>query len=95
MGTIFVLLLPGFAFLKTLYPSKVPIAASSENLDTVERVALSLGLSIALVAIDGLVLNYTPWGIRLMPITLSLLALTMVFATSGIIREYQTKSGTT
>jgi hypothetical protein len=92
MGTIFVLLLPGFAFLKTLYPAKVPIETLSENLVTVERIALNIGLSIALVAIDGLILNYTPWGIRLAPITLSLFVLTLVFAVAGIFREYQTKN---
>ena len=96
LGSIFVLFLPGFVCLKTLYPSKVPVATSSENLDTIERIALSIGLSIALTAVLGLILNYSPfWGIRLMPVTLSLLALTLIFATSGIIREYQTKSGAT
>jgi uncharacterized membrane protein len=73
-------ILLGFAFIKMLFPSKLPIATSSENLDTIERVALSLDLSIALVPIVGLILNYTPWGIRLTPITLSLLALTTFFA---------------
>ena len=48
-------------------------------------------VSIALVPIVGLILNYTPWGIRLTPITLSLLALTIVFATAAILREYQAK----
>ena len=60
-------------------------------MDTIERVALSLGMSLALVPIVGLILNYTPWGIRLTPITLSLLALTIVFATAAILREYQAK----
>jgi hypothetical protein len=92
VGTIFVLLLPGFVFLKTLYPAKIPIATSSENLDTVERIALSIGLSIALVAIDGLILNYTPWGIRLAPVTLSLFVLTLVFAVVGVFRQYQAKT---
>jgi uncharacterized membrane protein len=62
---------------------------SNENLETVERVALSLGMSIALAPIVGLLLNYTPWGIRLTPIVLSLLSLTLVFATAALIREYQ------
>jgi hypothetical protein len=92
LGTIFVLLLPGFAFLKTLYPSKLPVATSSENLDAIERIALSIGLSIALVAIVGLILNYSPWGIRLTPITLSLFGLTLVFAVVGVFREYQAKT---
>jgi Protein of unknown function (DUF1616) len=89
LGAIFVGFLPGYVFIKTLYPSKVPIPTSSENLDTIERIAFSLVLSIVFTAIVGLILNYTPWGIRLMPITLSLLALTMVFASTGLIREYQ------
>ena len=95
LGSIFVLFLPGFVFLKTLYPSKVPVATSSENLGTIERISLSIGLSIALTAVTGLILNYSPWGIRLLPVTLSLLALTLIFATSGIIREYQAKSVST
>ena len=90
-GAIFVGFLPGYVFIKTLYPSKVPISTSSENLEAIERIALSLGLSIALVAIVGLILNYTPWGIRLIPITFSLLVLTLVFATASLLREYQAK----
>jgi uncharacterized membrane protein len=46
------------------------IKTSTENLDPIERIALSLGMSIALVPIVGLLLNYTPWGIRLTPIVL-------------------------
>ena len=45
-------------------------------------------MSLALVPITGLLLNYTPWGIRTTPITLSLLALTTAFAIAAIIREY-------
>jgi Protein of unknown function (DUF1616) len=92
LGTIFVLFLPGYTFLKLLYPTKVPIATSSDDLDTIERFALSIGLSIALTAIVGLILNYTPWGIRLAPITFSLLVSTIVFSIAGLIREYQAKA---
>jgi len=73
----------------------VPTKTSTESLDPIERIALSLGMSIALVPIIGLLLNYTPWGITLTPITLSLLALTTVFATAAILREHQTKTETT
>jgi hypothetical protein len=92
LGIIFVLFLPGFAFIKALFPAKVPIKTSSENMDTIERVALSFGMSLALVPIVGLILNYTPWGISLTPITLSLLSLTVVFATVAVLREYQAKA---
>jgi hypothetical protein len=91
LGIIFVLWLPGYAFIKALFPVQVPIKTSTENLDTIERIALSLGMSIALVPIIGLLLNYTPWGIRLTPIVLSLFALTLVFATAAVIREQQIK----
>jgi len=89
LGTIFVLWLPGYSFIKALFPTQVPIKTSKESLDTIERIALSLGMSLALVPIVGLLLNYTPWGIRLTPIVLSLLALTIVFSTVAIIREHQ------
>ena len=91
LGVIFVLFLPGFTFIKALFPTSVPTKTSSDNMDTVERVALSLGMSLALTPIIGLILNYTPWGITLTPITLSLLALTTVFATAAILREHQSK----
>ena len=83
LGTIFVLFIPGYTFIKALFPTK--------ELDNIERAALSMGMSIALVPITGLILNYTPWGIRTTPVTLSLLALTTIFATAAIIREHQTK----
>ena len=83
LGSIFVLCLPGYTFTKALFPEK--------ELDSVERVALSIGISLALVPIIGLLLNYTPWGVRLTSITLSLLALTLTFASAAIVREHQTK----
>ena len=89
LGAIFVLWLPGYTFIRALFPTKSLTKKSENNLDIVERIALSLGMSLALVPIIGLLLNYTPWGIRLTPIVLSLLALTLVFATIALIREHQ------
>ncbi|TRZ53358.1 MAG: DUF1616 domain-containing protein [Dehalococcoidia bacterium] len=84
LGSVFTLFLPGYTFIKALFPEK--------ELDNIERVALSIGMSLALVPITGLILNYTPWGIRTTPITISLLALTTIFATAAVIREHQTKT---
>jgi len=91
LGSVFVLYLPGYTFIKALFPTQVPFKTSSENLDSIERVALSVGMSIALVPLTGLFLNYTPWGIRTTPVTLSLLALTLIFATAAMIREHKSK----
>jgi len=81
LGFIFVLWLPGYTLIKVLFPTK--------ELDNTERTALSIGMSLALVPIIGLLLNCTPWGIRTTPITLSLLALTLTLATAAIMRERQ------
>jgi len=89
LGSIFVLWLPGYTFIKAFFPKSPTPKASEKNLDTIERIALSIGMSLALVPIVGLLLNYTPWGIRLTPIVLSLLALTVAFATAALLREYQ------
>jgi len=49
-----------------------------EGIDGIERVALSFGLSIAVVPLLGLVLNFTPWGIRLVPILVAVGGFTLV-----------------
>jgi hypothetical protein len=89
LGIILVLFLPGYTFIKALFPTTVPVKTSSESLDNIERIALSIGMSLALVPMVGLILYYTPWGIRLTPITLSLLALTAICATAALLREHQ------
>ena len=65
LGLPIVLFFPGYTLLAALFPRK-------ESLSYIERVALSFGVSIAVVPLIGLVLNYTPWGIRLYPIIISL-----------------------
>jgi hypothetical protein len=89
LGSVFVLWFPGYTFIKALFPTQVPIKTSSENLDSIERIVLSAGMNLALVPLTGLFLNYTPWGIRTTPVTLSLLILTLIFATAAVIREHQ------
>jgi len=73
LGLLLVLFFPGYVLLATLFPRR-------ESLDGIERVALSLGLSLALVPLLGLVLNFTPWGIRLTPIVTVLSLWTAAFA---------------
>jgi uncharacterized membrane protein len=89
LGLIFVLFLPGYTFIRMLFPYSVPFKTSSENLDNIERIALGIGLSLALTPIDGLILYFTPMGLGLVPTTLSLLALTVIFGLAALAREYQ------
>jgi hypothetical protein len=79
-GSVAVLFLPGYTLIEALYPKK-------EDLDNLERLALSIGLSLALVPLVGLLLNYTPWGIRLDPIVVSLSILDVCLALTGAYRK--------
>ncbi|MEG3057139.1 MAG: DUF1616 domain-containing protein [Methanoculleus sp.] len=72
-GVAMVLFIPGYALIAALFPAR-------DDLDGIERVALSFGLSIAVVPLIGLALNYTPWGIRLDPILASLTIFTLAMA---------------
>ena len=58
--------------------NSVTSSSGRGGIDGIERLALSFGLSIAVVPLIGLALNYTPWGIRLDPIVISLVLFTLV-----------------
>jgi uncharacterized membrane protein len=88
----FIFYLPGNTCIKALFPVTIPIKSTSENMESIERTALSLGMSLAITPIVGLILNYTPFGIRLASITISLFILTVAFATIGLFREFNAKS---
>jgi uncharacterized membrane protein len=57
-GLLLMLFFPGYTFIAALFPKK-------NQLSAVERLAFSLGFSIAIVALIGLTLNYSPIGVRL------------------------------
>lgn len=61
LGLAFVLLAPGYALQAALFPR-------ADELDGPERLALSFGLSVAVVPPMALLLDALPWGIRLWPI---------------------------
>jgi len=87
-GLVFILFLPGYTFMKMLFPHRVPFKTNSENMDAVERIILSLSLSLSLTPIVGLILYYTPLGFGIAAITLSLLTLTLILGTTALMREY-------
>ena len=73
LGLLLVLFLPGYSLVAALFPRK-------GDLDGIARIALSFGLSIAVVPLLGLALNYTPLGIRLVPVLLGLSLFTILLA---------------
>lgn len=75
LGIPFLLFFPGYALIAALFPKR-------ERMDGIERIALSFGLSVAVVPLIGLILNYTPLGIRLESILYSVAS--FIFVTSVI-----------
>jgi Protein of unknown function (DUF1616) len=80
-GGLLVLFLPGYALVELLY-------AKRNELEDLVRVALSIGLTLALAALIGLALNYTPFGIRLYPVEASLAIVTEIFLLGAVQRKH-------
>ena len=80
LGLPFMLFFPGYTLITALFPGK-------SGLQGIERLALSFGLSIAVMPLIGLILNYTPWGIRLHPILISLTVFIMTMCTIAFLRR--------
>jgi uncharacterized membrane protein len=66
-----VLFIPGYCLVVTLFPKK-------SDIDFIERIAISFGLSIAVVPLIGLGLNFTSRGLWLNSIVISLTFFTLM-----------------
>jgi len=82
VGSIMVLFLPGYSLVEALYPGE-------GELSPLERLALSIGLSLALVPLTGLILNYTPWGIRLNSTVTALATLITLLLLASAYRKFK------
>ncbi len=81
LGLVFVLFLPGYALVAAWFPR-------TESPSIVERLALSLGLSVAVVPLIGLVLNFT-WGVRPYPMLTALLIFIATMCCVALYRRWQ------
>ncbi|MDD1672422.1 MAG: DUF1616 domain-containing protein [Methanomicrobiales archaeon] len=75
-----ILFIPGYVLIAALFPG-------TDDIDLLERIALSFGLSIAIVPLIGLALNYTPWGIRLEPVVTALVLFTVLLTVTAVVRR--------
>jgi len=78
-----ILFIPGYALLAALFPD-------TADVDTIERIVLSLGASIVITPLIGLCLNFTSWGIRLDPLIFSLAAVIVILVIISVIRRNRT-----
>lgn len=81
LASIFVLYLPGFSVTEALFPKR-------SQLSSVERLALGIGLSMAIAPITGFVLDYSPWGIQIGPVTASLGGISLGLGLVAAYRKY-------
>ena len=86
MGIPFVLFLPGYTLLASIVPRK-------KILDSFESMGLSVGISIAASAFIGLILNVTPWGIRVYSVLVSVTSLVLITSAIAIYRRHRASPG--
>lgn len=82
LGLPVALFFPGYTLLAALFPKR-------SDFSTIERVALSLGVSVLVVALIGFILNYTPWGVRLYPV---LLANTLFIVLTSLVAVFRRRN---
>jgi uncharacterized membrane protein len=86
LGLVLVLFLPGYSLVAALFPGR-------DDPDGIERIALSFGLSIAVVPLLGLALNYTPFGIRVVPVLAGLSVFAVLVAVIADVRRCELTEG--
>lgn len=79
LGLPFLLFFPGYTLVSALFAKK-------ETISNLERIALSFGMSIAITGLLGLGLNYTPWGIKLNPILITITSFIVLMSIIAFIR---------
>ncbi len=80
-GSVLVLFLPGYSLLGFVYFKKT-------DLDQLTRASVSFVMSLALTTLVGLVLSFSPFGITLIPIALSIAAITVGLLLLTSLRKY-------
>jgi uncharacterized membrane protein len=82
LGLAMALGAPGYALAAAIFPRK-------GDLDGAARAGLSFGLSVAALPLLALALDALPWGIRPMPIAISLAAWIVCWDTVALVRRWR------
>lgn len=81
MASIFLMYLPGYALIHLLF-------SETTKLNELERFGLNIALSLIVVPLIGVILDYTYWGIRLPVLMTCVAAFTIVVAIAASVRAY-------
>lgn len=101
LGIPFLVFLPGYALVSALFPRRKDVETeqspeandafrTGSGIGGFERVALSVGTSVAINSMIGFLLNFTPWGIRLVPTLVGICSFTVVTAVVAAVRRLRT-----
>jgi uncharacterized membrane protein len=87
LAILLVFFLPGYVLMAALFPGS--LTPEKPQIDWIERIGLSFGLSIAVVPLLGLLLNFTPYGISFAPIVTTIALFTAGVGYAAIWRRMQ------
>jgi uncharacterized membrane protein len=76
-----VLFVPGYSFIAAFFPRK-------DDISSIERAALSFGLSTAILPLLALGLNYTDWGLSVQSVATSATLFILVATVSAYVRRH-------
>ena len=80
LGYLLLVFLPGYSLITALFPR-------IDDLGGIERITLSFGTSIGFVTLIGLILYYSPLGIKLIPILITLSTFTVSLSFVALFRR--------
>ena len=83
LGSVNVLFLPGYCVVKIVF--------LGEDITTNRQILYSIGVSVSLISILGLIMNYSPWGLHPAPLAIIEFLVILALSTIGIIREFNDK----
>ena len=102
LGLGFVLFVPGYVVVSALFPRRgpsateagettadaVPDSPAGSRISGVERVVLSVGMSLIVAPLVGVVLTVTPWGLQTVPFVVGLSLVTLLGTVAAAIRRW-------
>lgn len=87
---------PGYALVSLLYPDVPGDPATRDrqgwSLTTLERCGLAVAASVAIVPLIALVLNFTPYGIRTVPVVVGVTGVTTVLSLGALVSRFRVSS---
>ena len=82
LGLPAMLFFPGYTLLSALFPKK-------DTFKTIDRVALSIGMSFVVVSLIGLILNLTALGVRVYPVLIATILFIIAASVTASFKRYK------